>query len=150
MLAELADVFASVPEFRSEEIQTLTVDKLFTPDFAGRVGFPSYRLTNNNANIRRMKQRLERLKAQAKRRAEAADQPVQTEDTGVEGLQLVRDLDDNRLRLIFDGKPSQEIRTLLKQRGFRWSRYHGAWQRQITNAAEFAAQCVIDILKQNA
>src|SRR5260370_41947399 len=31
-----------------------TIAKLFKADFAGRVGFPNYALTNNSANIRRL------------------------------------------------------------------------------------------------
>jgi hypothetical protein len=38
----------------SEEI----IAKLFAQDFAGRVGFPNYALTNNSANIRRLEKRL--------------------------------------------------------------------------------------------
>lgn len=34
---------------------------ILQPDFCGRVGYADYELTNNNANIRRMKQRLEQL-----------------------------------------------------------------------------------------
>ena len=39
------------------------VAELFKPDFAGRLGFPNYALTNNNSNIRRMKERVTQLEA---------------------------------------------------------------------------------------
>ena len=38
---------------------------LFEPDFCGRLGFPSYELTNNGANIRRIKGRIDELRAAA-------------------------------------------------------------------------------------
>src|SRR3546814_18530240 len=44
-----------------------SAQKLLTPDFAGRVGFPSYALTNNNANIRRIQQRIKQLQANQER-----------------------------------------------------------------------------------
>lgn len=44
--------------------------RLFEPDFAGRIGFASYQLTNNGANIRRIEARIEQLKAAATPRAQ--------------------------------------------------------------------------------
>src|ERR1700761_587238 len=35
----------------------------FTPDFCGRVGFPDYEMTNNNASIKRIEGRIAELKA---------------------------------------------------------------------------------------
>lgn len=40
--------------------------------------------------------------------------------------------EEMRIQLLFDGKPSEEIRNLLKQNGFRWSTRFSAWQRQLT------------------
>jgi hypothetical protein len=57
------------------------IAKLFTPDFCGRIGFPSYALTNNGANIRRLKQRLEQL--------EKAETEQTTETELGEGVRLV-------------------------------------------------------------
>ena len=50
-----------------EELKKITGSvssvSLLMPDFCGRYGFPSYELTNNNANISRMKKRLKELEA---------------------------------------------------------------------------------------
>jgi hypothetical protein len=37
------------------------IGKLYTPDFAGRIGIPDYILTNLGSEIRRIKQRIEKL-----------------------------------------------------------------------------------------
>ena len=36
---------------------------------------------------------------------------------------------ENRVRIYFPAKPSEEIRNLCKSYGFRWSPSAGAWQR---------------------
>lgn len=93
--------------------------KLLEPDFCGRIGFPNYLLTNNNANIRRMKQRAVVVsRNQATQPTEAEGANARLEDCPA----------DNRVRLFFPSKPSAEIRTDLKRCGFRWSPTIGAWQ----------------------
>lgn len=115
---------------------------LLTPDFAGRIGYADYMLTNSGSEIRRLKQRIEDLQQQAQRRV--AEPPVQSETHG--DVEIVRDLDDNRLRLVFPGKPSREIITCLKSNGFHWSPSNKAWQRQLNGNGEYAAQCVLQFV----
>ncbi len=100
-------------------VKEKTARNLLEPDYAGRVGIPSYALTNNNANIRRMKQRLEDLRTQAQRVAESDGD---AEHEALPGVTIVEAHEDNRLRLVFDDKPSAEVRTILKRNGWRWSR----------------------------
>jgi hypothetical protein len=94
-------------------------EELLKPDFAGRIGFADYQLTNNNANIRRMKERL----------AHVAEQKT-TQNNEVEGeLARVEDCPaENRVRLFFPGKPDEATRTALKSGGFRWTPTLGCWQ----------------------
>lgn len=107
-------------------------------DFAGRKGFPDYKLSNNNAEIRRLRGALKEAEA----RAEAAqDGPQESERAGV---RIVEDAQDDRLRLIFDGKPSEAIREDLKANGFKWSPRNEAWQRQLTGNARAAAKRILD------
>lgn len=54
--------------------------------------------------------------------------------------------EENRLQLIFDEKPEENVRTILKKNGFRWSGRFKAWQRQLTENAICAAWCVVDAL----
>lgn len=90
------------------------------PDYAGRIGAPAYALSNNSANIRRMKERLEKITS-------AKAQPV-TQLESASGITLEDDAPANRVRLFFPGKPSEEIRADLKSSGFRWAPSLGAWQ----------------------
>ena len=47
------------------DISSETCAKMLKPDCFGGIGFASYQLSNNNANIRRMKRRIKTLEAQA-------------------------------------------------------------------------------------
>lgn len=111
--------------------------KALEPDLAGRIGFADYQLTNNSAEIRRLKQRLAKLeKLEAVREAQDGEAVVRQ----VGAVRIEEDAEENRLRLFFPGKPSAEIRNELKRAGFRWARSVGAWQRQISNAARLHAE----------
>lgn len=98
-------------------------------DFCGRVGYPAYALQNNNAEIRRIKSRIEELEAK---------QDEEPETWTGEGWTAETDQDDNRIRVYFDGKPDEKTRAILKGYGFRWSPRNQAWQRQDTIAGRSA------------
>lgn len=99
---------------------------LLRPDFAGRIGFADYQIKNNNANIRRIRGRIEQLQ----QLATTMDQESETIE--LPGYQVVKNHQVNRLQLIFPGKPPAAVRTLLKQNGFRWAPTEGAWQRMLS------------------
>ena len=105
------------------------IEKIRKPDYAGRVGYPAYMLQNNNAEIRRVKSRIEDLQRKTEQDPETW--------TG-EGWTAESDLDENRIRIYFDGKPDEETRRILKGYGFRWSPKNTAWQRQDTPAGRSA------------
>jgi len=95
--------------------------------------FAPYQLSNNNANIRRMRQRVEDLRALGK---------VEDKTTKVGDVEIRTNPEINRTQVLFPDKPPAEIRQQLKSYGFRWSRYEGAWQRHISNAAQYYAEIV--------
>lgn len=92
--------------------------------------YAPYELSNNNAEINRLKKRIASLERR--------------EETGFvgwqfEGGEAVANQEENRLQLIFDEKPSEEQRSKLKSWGFRWSPSNKAWQRQLNGNAIYAA-----------
>lgn len=114
------------------------IEKIRKPDYAGRVGYPAYMLQNNNAEIHRIKSRIEDLQRKTEQEPETW--------TG-DGWTAEEDLDDNRIRIYFDGKPEESTRAILKRYGFRWSPRAGAWQRQITRDARWAMGRIAEELK---
>ncbi|WP_461789716.1 DUF3560 domain-containing protein [Pedobacter sp.] len=105
-------------------------ETLTTPDVMGDLGFAFYSLRNNSAKIRQVQGQLNKLKQQTTRQAI---------DKMVNGIRILENKEVNRLQMIFEDRPSAEMRTKLKKNGFRWSPSQGAWQRHISNSAFHAA-----------
>ncbi len=99
--------------------------ELTKPKFGG-LGFAGYSLTNNNANIKRIEQRIAQLKKQETNTAV---------DVIINRVRILENREANRLQLFFDGKPAAEVIKELKSHGFRWCRSEVAWQRHISNNA---------------
>lgn len=104
---------------------------------------PSYSIAYLGAEIRRVKARITAVEGIAAR----SDRADETEERN--GYRVVRAFADNRLRLLFPGKPPEKVRTALKQAGFHWCRSEGAWQRQLNSGAE-AALGYLDVLLRGA
>ena len=62
-----------------------------------------------------------------------------------DGGEIVKNAELNRLQIVFDEIPGEEIRDELKRNGFRWSPSNQAWQRQLTPNAEAAARRIFCI-----
>lgn len=100
----------------------------------GKETFRSYVLQNSNGRMKGIKTRIEILEKQeqkVKDFAESGEIKKQNFDSG----EVVHNIIENRLQILFDEKPNEEIRAKLKRYGFRWSRNNMAWQRQLTNNA---------------
>ena len=117
-------------------------------DFMIRQGWkPYFDTANTNAEIKRLKGRLEKLK-QIK---EEGTMEIKTEDAeGNELFTVVKNTEIMRLQLIFDGKPADEVRDILKKNGFKWSPKNKAWQRQLTDNAIYSLKCVTNAIKEIA
>lgn len=110
------------------------VKLLDTTNFGGP-GFPRFSLTNNNATIRATKERIAVLeKVQA----------IGDQEEEINGVRYVVSQADNRVQLFFPGKPSEEVRAMLKGAGFRWAPSVGAWMRQISNGAIYRAKEILN------
>lgn len=95
--------------------------------------FESYELSNNNAEIHRLKNRITALT----RRKELGYVGWEFDGGRVEANTA-----DNRLQIFFDEKPDKEIREELKGNGFRYAPSAEAWQRQLNDNAIYAADCI--------
>ncbi len=109
------------PELTPEARQG--IEKSWSMGWYVGVPFPRYALSNNNAEINRTKKRIEALRL--------VDEMEHVEiefDGGV----IVTNEEINRVQIIFDSKPDEDVRRELKGWGFRWSPREGAWQAQRT------------------
>ena len=114
------------------------IKEIRTPDIIGRIGYPAYRLQNNNQEIHRIEERINSLKTVKERGT--------TEEEN-EGYTYKEDTELMRIQFIFDDKPDEETRAILKQYGFRWAPSQGAWQRQLTTNGQRSAKFVKKALK---
>lgn len=124
-VSELADkikhLFTVEPEMNAEAIARSSLKK----NCFGGYGFEQYELTNNNANIRRMKARVIQLKKK----------PTESVEIEIGETKIVMNPEAHRVQILFPDIPSAEIRKSLKSVGFRWSPNNQAWQRHLSNEA---------------
>jgi hypothetical protein len=92
--------------------------------------FESFMLSNNSAEIRRIEKRL---------KSQTEAQELGYTGWEFDGGRVEANADKNRLQVFFDEIPPEEVRKELKGRGFKWARSEGAWQRQLSDNAIYAA-----------
>ena len=76
----------------------------------GSIGFASYSLQNNNAEINRLKKRIAELQTLENRTSNEVENDL---------YKYTECKIENRCMFIFDGKPTEEIRQILKSNGFK-------------------------------
>lgn len=123
--------------------------RILTPNCFGGRGFESFSLSNNNAEIRRLAGRIEQVKAKLARAEAVESGEAENRTRTVGAVEIVENVTEDRLQILFPGKPDGETRSILKRHGFRWAPSQGAWQRQLTNAARYAAEQVIARLPES-
>ncbi len=97
-------------------------------------GFAPFELSNNNARIKDTEAKIARHTAMASQEDESTEYPWGT---------FRADYQDERYRFIFDQIPDEDVRKLLKDHGFKWSRRNNAWQRQITANSKYVVYHII-------
>lgn len=101
--------------------------------------FPPFITYNETANIRRYKQRLEKL---VKEKESGNKETVETRTDNSEIFNVIENKEIMRLQIVFDSIPPESARDLLKKNGFRWSPKNKAWQRQLTDNARYAYKSI--------
>ena len=110
--------------------------RIFEPDAFGDVGFPPYKLTNLRATIKR--QYIRAAELEDKERLAKLDDVTITGDG--DGVTVLLCYAEDRIRIEHKTKPSETARRELKREGWRWSRLHTCWQRQLTLNACYSAR----------
>ena len=117
------------PHLSPESLENLKADMASSWHYEKKP-FQSWELSNNNAEIRRVRQRIESL-TRAK----------ETVYVGWEfdGGHVEANREQSRLQVFFEDKPNADARQQLKEHGFRWAPSVGAWQRLLNGNAYYAA-----------
>ncbi len=95
----------------------------------------TWELTNIGANIRETKLRIKRLEEQEK---------LVFPEVEFKGGKAIHNKEINRIQLLFEGKPDENIRNQLKHNGFHWSRKEGAWQREFNKRTIYVTNSLIE------
>lgn len=84
--------------------------------------------------------------AAAVRQRQGATAEKENKDVPFDGGIVRYNFAEDRLQILFNEIPDKEFRTKMhNQYRFNWSRQFGAWQRQLTRNAEYAAECLLNI-----
>lgn len=108
------------------------------PSFA-QTPFPDFELASLRGKIKRTQEGLARLDSLEQHKDDAEN------TLEFDGGKLFLNMEANRLQILFDEIPDEEIRTELKSHGFKWSRRNEAWQRQLTRNALYDAKNILGI-----
>lgn len=99
----------------------------------------TWQLQNINARIRETKKRIERLEKL---------EDIVFKDLEFAGGKIIHNKEINRIQILFENIPDEDIRKELKSRGFHWSRRESAWQREFTENAIKSNILIRDVLNK--
>ena len=102
---------------------------------------------NKQSSIITERHKFFKLVEMAKSVCETQEVKANKEDVEIEfeGGKVVKNFSEDRLQIIFPGKPDSETISKLKSNGFRWAPRSTAWQRQLTLNAYYACARVVSV-----
>ena len=118
------------------ELKPETIDKMMEPDVMGRIGFASFSLTNSNARIKNLEQKLLIMKARIERRD--TFEPIKFDGGSI-------DIENDRVVIKHEMKPSQDVIQSLKSIVFRLSPNWKCWCRKHTAQAVHDAKTICGV-----
>lgn len=124
----------------SDELKAAALNNFRFAPGGAKQPFPSFTLTNLGAKIKTAQNRIQEL-------GRIAKVPEMKEREG-KGWKFAENQDTNRVTFEFDGKPSAEVRRMLKQYGYKWSSFNGVWQRMANAAGRNTVDLVIKELER--
>ena len=107
-------------------------------DWTMKFGFG---LQNNNANMKRVEARIKELEAKEQNRQNEPEK-----EYSFNGGKVVMNYEADRIQIMHDTKPGQDVITLMKKNGFKWSPTNQAWQRQLTANAIYVTKHLLKSL----
>jgi len=110
---DLKKIFDNYPKIKSDLESSLRINYPFK--------IHGFKLTNNLANIKRLESQV--------RHSERTKENNHDVSFNCDFVKVEHDDTELRWNLYFDGKPSFEIRSILKSNGFKWSPKRTAWTR---------------------
>lgn len=113
------------------------VEKVFEPDCFGGIGFASYQLTNSNATIKRLEEKILTMKARIQNRDKF-------EEIIFDGGSI--NIENDRVTIRHDAKPARAVIDELKAHGFRWAPSVGCWCRKHTANAVYDAKKICKVV----
>jgi hypothetical protein len=105
------------------ELSPVFIDKLMTPDPWNGLGFAPFELTNSNARIKSLEEKVLTMRKRIENRD--AFEPIAFPGGSI-------DIQDDRVVIKHDEKPPRETIDALKARGFHWSPKGHYWCRKHT------------------
>ena len=124
-----------------ENLQKPMEDAVRGPGRASEKPFEDFELSSNREKIKRLKKKRDDLDA-----TRVAGSSVR--EAG--DIEVVEDTGDMRIRIVFPDKPEEDVRSILKRNGFRWSPSTMSWQRQLNDAGREAARRAISEISKVA
>jgi hypothetical protein len=114
-----------------------------TDSYIQNYGLTTWGLTNALSKVKRLESRVKELTAKEDIKKSVEDGSKEIPDVVINGAIIRRDFSDDRLKVIFDGKPAENVRKALKDHGFNWSRFLNAWCSKLTPNAYHAAEKIL-------